>query len=475
MEFKVLSHAGLLVQNQNHSLICDPWLVGSCYWRSWWNYPPVSEELIASLNPDFIYLTHIHWDHFQGPSLRRLGKDKTILVPKGNYDRIVRDLHNMGFHHVIELSHGKTFQINEKFKITSYQFGFFLDSALLIEVDNHVLLNLNDSKHMGGTLKQIIDNHPPVDFVFRSHSSANSRLCYEIINHPEMPVDDINSYIENFALTARATGAKYAIPFASNHCHLHPDVVRFNKLVQTPRLVEQYFKLQHIDSPEVKVMLSGDSFSSESGFHIDPYDWFENRDEKIQLYLKENNEKLEKQAEKETRVGVNIDQLKDFFRKFSSKITFVIKLAFKKNPIVWVLAQGDAKYYYEVNLYDGKVRVLTSINDFDNPIQVHTTAFLMRQCIAQLLFSHLPISKRVTYRATKNKVKYIKRMNLLFNLYEHDMLPLRRILTWRSIKAWSLRWREIWLYACLTKDLLFHKKLSFSKYLIDFKKQACEN
>jgi glyoxylase-like metal-dependent hydrolase (beta-lactamase superfamily II) len=23
-------------------------------------------ELVASLQPDFIYLTHIHWDHFQG-------------------------------------------------------------------------------------------------------------------------------------------------------------------------------------------------------------------------------------------------------------------------------------------------------------------------------------------------------------------------------------------------------------------------
>jgi hypothetical protein len=34
----VLSHAGLSVTGSGVNLICDPWLVGSCYWRSWWNY-----------------------------------------------------------------------------------------------------------------------------------------------------------------------------------------------------------------------------------------------------------------------------------------------------------------------------------------------------------------------------------------------------------------------------------------------------
>src|SRR5690606_433537 len=68
MEFTVLSHAGLSVSGAGTTLLCDPWLVGSCYWRSWWNYPPPSEELVASLRPDVISLSHIHWDHFHGVS-----------------------------------------------------------------------------------------------------------------------------------------------------------------------------------------------------------------------------------------------------------------------------------------------------------------------------------------------------------------------------------------------------------------------
>ena|SRR3990167_4286411 len=465
MEFKVLSHAGLLVQNDTKSLICDPWLVGSSYWRSWWNYPAVSEELIASLTPDFIYLTHIHWDHFHGPSLRRLGKDKTILIPKAPCTRIKDDLIKMGFHNIIELKHGETFEITHNFKITSYHFGIFLDSALLIEVDGHTLLNLNDSKHMGGTLKQILKKHAPIDFVFRSHSSANSRLCYQIIDHPDVTVDDINYYIENFTNTVQATGAKYAIPFASNHCHLHPEVMQYNQLVQTPRMVERYFDAHNIDAPKLKVMVSGDAFSSKNGFSISSDDWFENREDKIRDYADKNTSKLAAQAEREQRVGVSLEQMSAFFMKFSQQIPWILRLQFKKNPIVWVLKQGDIFLYFEVNLYNGAVRLLDKIDDKTNSIQVMTSTFLMRQCIGLRLFSHLPISKRVVYRATKNKVKYIKRMNLLFNLYETDMLQWRRLLSWRNIESWALRWREIVLYVFLVCDKLTKKKIDFAKYL----------
>ena len=40
MSFKILSHASLLIKSDANELLVDPWLVGSCYWRSWWNYPP---------------------------------------------------------------------------------------------------------------------------------------------------------------------------------------------------------------------------------------------------------------------------------------------------------------------------------------------------------------------------------------------------------------------------------------------------
>ena len=60
VEFTVLSHAGLSVTAKGTTLVTDPWLVGSTYWRAWWNYPPVAPELVDSVHPDFVYLTHNH-------------------------------------------------------------------------------------------------------------------------------------------------------------------------------------------------------------------------------------------------------------------------------------------------------------------------------------------------------------------------------------------------------------------------------
>ena len=72
MEFTILSHAGLCVDHNGVRIVSDPWLIGSCYWRSWWNFPEPPAELIADLKPDYIYLTNLHSDHFHGASLKKL-------------------------------------------------------------------------------------------------------------------------------------------------------------------------------------------------------------------------------------------------------------------------------------------------------------------------------------------------------------------------------------------------------------------
>ena len=83
MKFTILSHAGISIEHNGVHLITDPWLVGSCYWRSWWNFPEAQPEILSKIQPDYIYLTHLHWDHFHGPSLQKFFDPGTkIIVPK---------------------------------------------------------------------------------------------------------------------------------------------------------------------------------------------------------------------------------------------------------------------------------------------------------------------------------------------------------------------------------------------------------
>ena len=76
-ELHIHGHSCLEIRSQNTSLVCDPWLLGSTYWRSWWNFPesPDLDSLIDNWSKKeyfYVYITHLHWDHFHGPTLRKI-------------------------------------------------------------------------------------------------------------------------------------------------------------------------------------------------------------------------------------------------------------------------------------------------------------------------------------------------------------------------------------------------------------------
>lgn len=463
LRFQILSHAGMTVTAAGTTVLFDPWLVGSAYWRSWWNYPPVSRELVSSLKPDYIYLTHIHWDHFHGVTLKKFDNTTPILVPKAHYPRIKNDLADLGFHNVIELAHGETFRPVPGFALTSYHSHVFLDSAAVVEAEGVTLLNANDCKLMGGPLREVLRRHSKIDFVFRSHSSANARLCYEVIGEPAKGNDDPELYLRDFARFACATKARYAVPFASNHCFLHPDVFDFNHTITTPKQVEAYFRRNAIDTPELKIMVSGDSWSDAHGFAIAENDWFERRDEHLAAYRERERPRLERQAMLERRVNVTLADMQKYFTRFCAALPSLVRRRFRGTPVTYVLSSGEKRIAYSVDLWSGSVKSVEVVDDATHPMQIHTSAFIMKRCLVSDLFSHLPISKRVRYRTTRALQGKVKLLNMLFTFYEYEMLPLRKLATVRFAAAWLRRWREVLLYATLSGELLLTGRLDLDR------------
>ena len=49
MKFTVIGHACLFIETSGERILVDPWLAGSCYWRSWWHFPPNTD-----LRPEFL-------------------------------------------------------------------------------------------------------------------------------------------------------------------------------------------------------------------------------------------------------------------------------------------------------------------------------------------------------------------------------------------------------------------------------------
>lgn len=464
MEFQTLSHAGLRVAVGGAELLCDPWLVGSVYWRSWWNYPSVPKALVESLDPDFIYLTHLHWDHFQAASLRRFRDDVLMLVPYDRHGRMVRDLRSVGKTNIREIRHGERVELAPDLAVTSYHIApVVTDSAVVIEAGGKVLLNANDAKFLGLPLRQMLKRFPKVDFCFRSHSSANSRACYHYLDQPDELIDDNAHYLRAFSLFMKAVKPRYAIPFASNSCLLHDDVYHMNPLVQTPLLVKDHFERfaaeQGLDT-ELKIMIPGDTWSDAEGFTLREHDFFTNREAHLEAYRARVQPTMEKQRKLEAQVNVGLKAVQAFFARLSREVPRVLMRPLKGREVLLVSRTGNRSAGFAVDLRAGKVREVPpeGYDGFD--MRIEFPAIILRQSMAMNMFAHAAISKRVHYYATKERMPALKRFARILEGAEGALFPLRANFSRRSIKALLPRWREGLLYLHILFDLARGRSLT---------------
>lgn len=448
--FKILSHAGLLIQGAGKTLVFDPWLVGSSYWRSLWNYPPVSRALIESLRPDYIYLTQIHWDRFHGPSLRKFDRATPIYIPRLPSGRMRKDLMDMGFMDVTELRHGRTIEPSPGFRITSYQYHPFNDSAAVVECGGAVFFNSNDARFKGAPLDQILARHPRIDFLFRSHGPAGERACFDYMDAPMRTGEDAEAHLRDFDDFGRLVGARYAIPFAGNHCYLHRETFHLNHTLTTPAQVEAFCKNRRrapdgsADDglPEVKAMIAGDYWSAETGFSIGDTPFSTDRDRCLDGYARSQADVLGKFYGLEERTDATLMQVEGYFRKFIEALPWFARRIFRGRQVTYVLT-GKGTHRFWIDIDRGVVREISGMDDENHPLQIHTSAYIFRRCMAQDLFVHLGVSRRVLFRCKRSDAKYIHLLNTLFHMYESGMLPVWKLLSPRFLLCWFPRWREV--------------------------------
>lgn len=305
VKIKVLSHACMLVSTDESSIIIDPWLTGSCYWRSWWNYPKPDIDIKELNSVDAIFISHIHWDHWHGPSLKKFFRGKKVYIGDDPNQRSFKDIKNIGFDDVEIIKHQQNISVGD-IKISFHSFGTFLnDSAIVIQSQGISILNANDSKIAGPPLKHLIKKYGCFDFAFRSHSSANTRVCYKVKNESTIAFDDREHYFRSYKLFMDAINPKYAIPFASNHCHLMKENFHFNDYVSNPEELKEYLNLHNTNSWEFVMMLPGSSWSSDRGFELKNQESFKDYKSKLLYYREDVKDRLQFYKEKEEAVIIN--------------------------------------------------------------------------------------------------------------------------------------------------------------------------
>lgn len=456
MQFEILSHAGLKVEHKGTMLLVDPWLVGSSYWHSWWNYPPIDGARLRSLRPQYVYLSHIHWDHFHGPSLRALGQDVQFLVPEDRYTRMRDDLRSMGFKNVTEIPHGTSINLSADFSITPYLFFPMTDSALVISAGRTVLLDANDCKICGLPLRQIKRRFPSIDFVLRSHSSANTRVCQEYLDRPRRDhegVDNKEDYLRSFANFMSAVQPRYAVPFASNHCHLHRDTIHFNRWQQTPKDVEEYFrnyKLQHVLRTELVTMLPGSRWDESGGFVLSPETrWFADREFEIAQYAERNSGALRDTYVREARALVSEAEITRYFERLFAHVPWFWRRRFSGRCVLIKAAAENRTEYWRIDLHGRGLARASEVEFEQSEMRIEIPAIVLKQALRMNMFAHAGISKRMKWSATTASMPLLSLFMTLLDFEEYELLPLRKNLTVRSLRVWARRWREVLGYAQL--------------------------
>ena len=441
MKFTVLSHAGLLVESGSTSILIDPWIVGSCYWRSWFNFPDPDPELVESLTPSWIYLTHSHWDHFHGPSLRRFSRDTPILTPRTPSTRMVRDLRNMGFTDVREIPHGESACLAPGFTLHSFQFGPTLsDSIVVLNDEDTTLLNANDCKSFGLSLQQITKKFRSIDFVFRSHSNANFfPYCIENWEESFSDVRTREDYRDDFIAFVRAVGPRYAIPFASNQCFLHPQTRRFNNTAVRPGSVAAHMQATKLDEndPQCVVMPSGSSWSREDGFQIRHFD-FDAEEDYVEALSQRYAGALARQLEREAAAVGDFPRFEQYYDAFMRSLGWLLRQMLP--TVQFVVEEAKRNRVWRVDFRARRIDELAAADP--GSLTIAVPALVMNDCCRKSMFSCWVPSKRLSLNVGKAKISQVFLLFNLLDLFEDEQLPLRRWCSRRSLSVWRRRWRE---------------------------------
>ncbi len=451
MKFTVISHACLYIEHKETKLLIDPWLIGSCYWRSWWNYPEPKIDLVKSLKPTHIYITHLHWDHYHGPSLRLFEYlQPKVIFPRHFAKRLVGDCKkDFKFKNIYEIDHGNTFTIGEDFDITSYQFNpGFIDSSLVIETDGITILDANDTKTFGLSLNQILSNHKNIDFVLRSHSSASPLPHCINGSNPEDSSRSKMAYANEFSFFCAKTKAKFAIPFASSHFYLHENTKKYNKNYSNPNFVKSiHEKIVNQDEQKCILMPSGSSFSKKNGFKFIDHNYND-----IQKHVNEgilkNSKKLNQQLLLSKKIKLNKTKFHQYFKKFFSATVFPFSLNFnyayivfesKSNVIYLCAVYGKEKTTKIYELKDRK-----EIRNYNMTFTIELPIYVFNDLNAKNMHNTFSPSKHLEINLIKkNSIKKLNKLLTIIDLYENDCLPLYKLINLRCILIFIRRWREI--------------------------------
>ncbi len=234
-----LGHAGILVRANGKTIVCDPWFVPA-FFASWFVFPrndQLPDDLMHEVcNPDFLYISHLHGDHFDERFLYdRMNKETTVLLPGFPTREMERTFNSLGFKNFIRTTNAQEVDLGNQLAIaihveTSITDGPGGDSALVVSDGSSRLVNQNDCRTND---LEALRSHGPVDLHFLQFSGAIwYPMVYDIDTETKKRLCDekIESQFARALRYVEKIDAKHVVPSAGPPCFLDDELSHLNRI-----------------------------------------------------------------------------------------------------------------------------------------------------------------------------------------------------------------------------------------------------
>ena len=164
MKITHYNNSFLKVDVSKTSILCDPW-IGYAKENAWMSYPIHPEDgikLIKKSNAKYVYISHLHCDHFSPDTIKFINKNKTKFIIKKFPDaRLKNRLGECGIKdkNIIELESWTKFELSKYMSVViipqnqnnssgiSNEINYDLDTSILIfdKKANKIFFNNSDT------------------------------------------------------------------------------------------------------------------------------------------------------------------------------------------------------------------------------------------------------------------------------------------------------------------------------------------
>lgn len=267
MKIHYLQSASVIIEANSVKVLCDPWLVDGEYYGSWNHYPPYNFDSQKFDDIDFIYISHIHPDHFSFLTLEKLNKNIPILIHEFQTPFLKNNILRLGFE-VLELPHNTRTHLKRGVYINIlaaddcnpeicnkfFGCGIFkhdenttgsvqIDSISVIDDGSFTVVNVNDSpialtKMVVEKLKQ---NYAKIDFLLVGYAGAGPfPQCFPDFSNAKklkMAEKKKKQFLNQGIAYVKTLKPKFYMPFAGTYI-LGGSLAKLNKYRGVPELEE---------------------------------------------------------------------------------------------------------------------------------------------------------------------------------------------------------------------------------------------